>query len=233
MFDRLIRHVEEILFIFLITGEPARSWERNFAGWAKELRKVDDKASFESFIKSSIDPIKVNFTERFDDAFQRFSYSSMQKYRLRYILAKLTQHIEIKAYGETEVTKSLKNYTDNYFEIEHIFPQNPSDRAAEEFGEFEDQEIANRLGNLVLVEKPINASLGNKPYSEKCTFYPKSKLLLTHALAERPQIGCNTKIDRAVANLNPFEKWNEDAVKQRQGELTELARSIWGLPERG
>ena len=156
----------------------------------------------------------------------------MQKYRLRYILAKLTQHIDIEAYGEIEYTKWLKKYT-NSFEIEHIFPQNPSDRAAEEFGEFEDQEIANRLGNLVLVEKPINASVGNKPYSEKCTGYRQSKLLLTHALAERPQIGCNTKIDRAVANLNPFEKWNEDAVKQRQGKLTELARSIWGLPERG
>ena len=53
------------------------------------------------------------------------------------------------------------------FEIEHILPQQPSEEAAAEFGMFEDQDIATRLGNLVLVEKSINASLGNRPYSQK------------------------------------------------------------------
>ena len=231
LFDRLTRHVEEILFIYLITGEPARNWERNFANWAKELRKVTDEAGLETFIKNNFESVKANFSERFEDAFRRLSAGSIQKYRLRYILAKLTQHIDLKAYGEVEDTKWLSKYTDGRsFTIEHIFPGTPSDDTKTEFGDFKDENIADYIGNLVLVEWSINSSLGNKPYSQKRPVYPKSKLLLTHALAERPQIGANTRIDQAVANLNPFDQWNEAAIKKRQDKLTELAQCVWGLP---
>ena len=231
LFDRLTRHVEEILFIYLITGEPARNWERNFANWAKELRKVTNEAGLEAFIKNNFESVKTGFSERFEDAFRRLSAGSIQKYRLRYILAKLTQHIDLKAFGEVEDTKWLSKYTEGKgFEVEHIFPVTPSDDAKKEFGDFEDEGIVDYLGNLVLVEKPINSSLGNKPYSQKQRVYPKSKLLLTWALAERPQIGTNTKIDQAVANLDPFDQWNEAAVKKRQNQLTALAGCVWGLP---
>lgn len=105
LFDSLTRHVEKILFIYLITGEPARNWERNFARWAKELRDVTDEASLETFIKNNFVQVKDSFAKRFEDEFRRLSAGSIQKYRLRYILAKLTQHIDLKAYGEVEDTK--------------------------------------------------------------------------------------------------------------------------------
>lgn len=231
LFDRLTRHVEEILFIYLITGEPARNWERVFANWAKELRKVTDEAGLETFINTNFARVKTDFSERFEDAFRRLSANSIQQYRLRYILAKLTQHIDLKAYGEVVDTKWLSKYTDGgSFTIEHIFPGTPSDEAKTEFGDFEDEYIADYIGNLVLIEVSINSSLGNKPYSQKRQVYPKSKLLLTHALAKRPQIGANTKIDQAVANLDPFDQWNEAAVKKRQDKLTALAGCVWCLP---
>ena len=74
--------------------------------------------------------------------------------RLLYILAKLTQYIDLRAYGETEGTKWLSKYTSGGFEIVHIFPQQPSSEATVEFGEHEDPDIADLLGNLVLVERP-------------------------------------------------------------------------------
>ena len=230
LFDCLTRHVEEILFIYLITGEPARNWERVFANWAKELRKVTDDAGLETFINTNFARVKADFSERFEDAFRRLSANSILQYRLRYILAKLTQHIDLKAYGEVEDTKWLSKYTEGKsFEIEHIFPEVPSDDAKTEFGVFEDEDITYCLGNLVLVEQAINSSLGNKPYSQKRPVYPQSKLLLTRALAEQPQIGANTKIDQAVANLAPFDQWNEKKIKERQNTLTSLARHVWGL----
>ena len=69
------------------------------------------------------------------------------------------------------------------------FPQQPNKEAAIEFGELVDPFVADRLGNLVLVEKSINASLGNRPYSQKRDVYRQSQLLLTKALAERPKVG--------------------------------------------
>ena len=74
-------------------------------------------------------------------------------------------------------------------------------------------------------------SLGNRPYSQKRDVYHQCQLLLTKALAERPKVGVNTKIDVAVAGLDPFTEWNEAAVIERQNKLTTLARSIWRLPQ--
>ena len=125
LFDRLTRQMEEILFIYLITGEPAKYWERTFVRWAKDLREVTDKAELEKFINDNFAPVKINFAERFEDAFRRLSSNEIQKYRLRYILAKLTQHVDLKAYGaKSEDAKWLNKYTDTRsFTIEHIFPE--------------------------------------------------------------------------------------------------------------
>ena len=102
--------------------------------------------------------------------------------------------------------------------------------AIDEFGEVTDPAIIDRLGNLVLVEKPINASLGNKPYSKKRIVYPQSKILLVHAISERPKIGLNTSIDRAVKGFEPFATWTADSVISRQTKLAEMAREIWSVP---
>jgi hypothetical protein len=59
--------------------------------------------------------------------------------------------------------------------------------------------------------------------------YKESQLLLTRALSERPKVGANTKIDMTVADLDPFETWNEAAVEARQQQLAALARVIWNI----
>ena len=193
------------------------------------MRRIKNVAEFDAFIDQRFVPAKIELADRFDDAFRRLSMRSFQKYRLRYVLAKLTQDVELRAHGEIEGTKRLSRFTGSGLEIEHIFAQQPSQESGEEFGEFEDPELPDRLGNLVLVEKSINASLGNQPYSQKREVYSQSQLLLTKALAERPRVGKNTRIDRAVAELEVFPEWNEGGVLRRQDMLRNLARNIWRI----
>lgn len=231
LFDQLAREVENLFFVYVITREPTRDFERNFARWAIELRKIKSHSELQEFIAHRFIPSKIELSTRFDDACRRLYSDTVQQYRLRYILAKLSQHIDLRAYGETEGTKWISRYISGGFEIEHIFPQQPSEEAAAEFGPYDDPYVAARLGNLVLVERSINASLGNKPYSQKRDIYRQSQLLLTKALAERPKVGANTKIDVAVADLDPFMEWSEAAVIKRQDRLAQLARSVWGLPK--
>jgi len=83
----------------------------------------------------------------------------------------------------------------------------------------------------VLVEQSINASLGNKPYSQKRHAYGESKLLLTRVVAPRERIGAAGRIDRVVASFEPFLEWNEAGVARRQGALAGLARAAWHVPE--
>ncbi|MCZ0943325.1 MAG: HNH endonuclease family protein, partial [Gammaproteobacteria bacterium] len=84
--------------------------------------------------------------------------------------------------------------------------------------------------NLVLVEKSINASLGNRPYSKKRSVYSQSQLLLTKAFAEKPKVGTQTKIDKAVENIESFREWNEANLKRRHKQIGKLARTVWGIP---
>ncbi len=231
LFNRLVREIENLLFVSFITREPAKDLERNFARWAGKLRMVKDKNELDAFVENYFARARADLSTRFDSEFGGLYADSVQKYRLRYILAKLTQHIDLNAYGDTHEGKWLKFYTEG-FEIEHIFPQQPNNEAKGEFGYYEDEYIADRLGNLVLVEKSINTSLGNKPYSEKREVYTQSTLLLTRALSKQPKVGIDTKIDRAVAKLEPFRIWNKDTVTARQKTLVELARSVWDCPKR-
>lgn len=230
LFSQLVREVENLFFIYVASRENTRDFERNFARWAPELRKAKTAEELQQFLQQRIEPSKAALSGRFDDSFKRMTSDDLQVYRLRYILAKLNQHVELRAYGETEGTRWLKNYVANEFQIEHIQPTNPCQEAIDEFGTVTDPAIINRLGNLVLVEKPINASLGNKPFSRKRLVYPQSKLLLVHAISERPKIGSNTSIDRAVRDLEPFAEWNEASLTARQTKLGSMAREIWNVP---
>lgn len=232
LFDRLAGEVESLFFCYVITREPTRDFERNFAKWATELRSLSTADELTAFIVARFEKAKADLSNRFDDAMGRLSLGSLQFYRFQYVLAKLTQQVDLLAYGETEGTRWLANYVSGGYEVEHIFPQTPKVGAAEEFGSVSDPEVVQRLGNLVLVEKSINISLGNRPYSEKRPVYQQSKLLLTRALSERPKVGANTRIDRAVSSIEPFALWNEASLHQRQRSLVTLARAVWGLPER-
>lgn len=231
LFDRLAAEVESLFFCYVITREPTRDFERNFAKWATELRSIQTEPELDAFITARFDKAKTDLANRFDDAMGRLALRSLQLYRFQYVLAKLTQQVDLLAYGETEGTRWLGNYVSGGYEVEHIFPQTPSAEATAEFGSISDPEIVQRLGNLVLVEKSINTSLGNRPYSEKRPVYQQSKLLLTRALSERPKVGANTRIDRAVASVEPYTEWNESHLHKRQRSLVTLARAVWGLPE--
>ncbi|MDF1553709.1 MAG: DUF262 domain-containing HNH endonuclease family protein [Deferrisomatales bacterium] len=232
LFYRLAREVENLFFVYTITREPTRDFEKNFAKWAIELRKISTEEELEAFVASRFRPAKKELSDRFDDAMRRLYSFSVQQYRLRYVLAKLTQSIDIAAYGEIPSTMWLSRYSGSGFEIEHIFPQNPCPEAEAEFGTSGDETIGQRIGNLALVEKSINASLGNLPYSKKRDIYKQSQLLLTRALAEKPKVGSATKIDKAVEDLEPFMEWNEGKVFARQEVLAGLARQVWDMPEK-
>jgi hypothetical protein len=231
LFDKLCKEVENLFFCYIITRENTRDFERNFAAWAAELRSINSEDQLSAFIEKRFEKTRSGLAVRFGEAMNRLSTEALQSYRLRYVLAKLTQYYEIAAYGETEGTKWLRRFTGPGFEIEHIFPEAPCAEAIEEFGDRESEDEEQRLGNLVLVEKSINASLGNKPFSKKKSVYPKSQLLLARAISEKIQVGVNTKIDRAVRGLEPFETWNSAAIRKRQEALTDLAFKVWEVPE--
>ncbi|MBK9966154.1 MAG: HNH endonuclease, partial [Holophagales bacterium] len=228
LFDRLAGEVDDLFFTYVITREATRDFERNFARWAPEL-DGPDRDRFGDVLQEQIRTSEEG-RRRFDDAVRRLEVGSVQGYRLRYLLAKLTQHIDLLAYGESEGTKWLKRYVGEGFEIEHVFPQNPSPEAKPGVPGPSRRERRQPARESCWSKSRSTPRSGNRAFSRKRSVYLQSQLLLTRALAERPKVGINTRIDAAVARIEPFEEWNGAAVTKRQGMMVDLAREVWSVP---
>ena len=88
-------------------------------------------------------------------------------------------------------------------------------------------EYKNRLGNLTLLEKPINIVASNDFYTAKKIEYSKSSNYLTRSLVELEDVGKNTSITRINAKLESFLSWSASSIDKRHGMLIALARDVW------
>jgi uncharacterized protein with ParB-like and HNH nuclease domain len=232
LFTDLARHLENLYFAYIITREPTKEFERRFALWAQELRAVDSENGFEAFISRRFDAAKEVLAARYRLAFLELNESSIQRYRMRYVLGKLAQHIDEMAWAGKEHITDLSHYVSSGTEVEHILPQNPSQEALHEFDRVDLlSEYVHKLGNLTPLEKPINASVGNGPFGSKIKAYRQSNFLLTKSLAEPIEVGKNTAVDRAVRDLEGFETWYAKDIERRQEMLGRLALKVWDMPE--
>ena len=86
--------------------------------------------------------------------------------------------------------------------------------------------------NLLLIEKSINRSISNRPYSEKIKSYGQSKFLLTRCQADTDaqMVGVADKITKAVQALDHWPSWSAADVESRQSFLTRLACQVWDVP---
>lgn len=229
-FTRLCKAIENLFFCYIITREPTRTFERNFATWATDLRAVETQTQLDAFIDARINSDLARRRSAFDFAFAGLTQSRVQKYRMRYILAKLTQYIELQAWNNA-AHASLDQYIDPNVDVEHILPQKPTPEVRIAFDKSEQyDDYVERLGNLTLLEKTINTSVSNGFYTEKMPGYQESNYLLTRSLVEKPHVGANTQLNRAVKDLPQFDDWNSVAIERRQSMLVELAAFVWGMP---
>jgi hypothetical protein len=230
LFLRLCYELENLLFLMMITKQKTNEYERNFISWAKDLRGVETKIELDEFLKKNIYPIKTKLKDKFKQAFLEFKQSDTQKYKLKYILAKLTQYIEEKALGEEKPQVDLNNFLKSSMEIEHILSQELTEEVIKQFDKPDEiKRYIPKLGNLTLLEKSINASIQNQPYSSKIEPYKQSKLYLTKSIVEEIQVGSNTKIDQAVKDLKPFKKWDSQSIEERQELLKNIAIKVWNM----
>ena len=126
---------------------------------------------------------------------------------------------------------SLEPFTK--LEIEHILPDNPKAElratwAVENPNAVYD-DYKNRLGNLTLLEKPINIVAGNDFYLTKPVEYRKSGNYLTRSLAELTSVGQNTSITRINEKLESFPEWSAVSIDKRHALLMALAKGVWKI----
>jgi hypothetical protein len=235
LFDHFVAQLESFLFYYIFTKTPTKDLERSFSQWADELRTiaaasdpVKQKVQLNAFIVDRFEKNMAGKSQELVDALRRFTLYSMQQYRTRYLLARLTQHVEM-AFSGLKTPGSLEPFSK--LEIEHILPDNPKDElrgkwAAENPGTGYD-DYKNRLGNLTLLEKPINIVAGNDFYAAKQAEYRKSGNYQTRSLVELTSVGQNTSISRINEKLKAFPAWNAKTIEDRHGLLIALVQDVW------
>ena len=133
-FSEFASEVEKTLFVWMMTDTQGKEYERKLVSYAKQLREIEDDG-FETFIDSTLKYERRKLRKRFRDNFKIINTYDFQKYRLKYIISKLTQFIDLEAYGESEGRSNLHDYMSNSNDIEHIHPVGAGESLAEEFGE--------------------------------------------------------------------------------------------------
>ncbi len=150
-------------------------------------------------IKDALSPIYIP-DEEFRADFSNLSINTRgSKKRLaKYILCCLENHL-----SQTDLDFETASAT-----IEHIFPENPNDDWRDAFREDERDRFVYRLGNLTLLELPLNREhAGNAGIQRKVPVYRRSQYSMTN------------RID--------IEEWTPESIHARQREMAGWASAIW------
>jgi len=235
LFEHFVTQLESFLFYYIFTKTPTKDLERNFSLWADEMRAiagiadpVQQRAALNAFVADRFESNMAAKAAELSDALKRFSLYTMQQYRTRYLLARLTQYVDM-AFSGVKSPGSLEPYTS--LEIEHILPDTPTAALREKWATENPTSVyddyKNRLGNLTLLEKPINIVAGNHFYAAKQDEYRKSSNYLTRSLVELVDVGKKTTISEVNKQLEAFSAWDAAAIERRHGMLIKLAREVW------
>ncbi|MEG4918210.1 DUF262 domain-containing HNH endonuclease family protein [Microcoleus sp. B7-D4] len=231
LFTELCYHTENLLFTYTITRSTRRDINmiRDFSQWSQNLLEVRKREDFEAFIELYFTEKLASLSNEFNSAFRELTESKIATYRIRYVLAKITQFVDNQAYSNAS---QLDRYLDKSITIEHILPKSVNPELRSKFDKpTEYGSYVEKLGNLVLLEKTINSSLSDSTYDAKKSGYKQSQLLLPRSLVEKPGVGNNTQLNRTVnhLNLDQFDVWDSKAIDKRQEMLINLARRVWGF----
>lgn len=235
LFDHFVAQLESFLFYYIFTKTPTKDLERSFSLWADELREIaamtetaGQRTALNAFVANHFQSNMEAKSQELSDALKRLTLHTMQQYRTRYLLARLTQHVEM-AFNGVKVPGSLGSFTG--LEIEHILPNTPTAELRDQWAADNPHALyddyKNRLGNLTLLEKPINIVAGNDFYSGKTAEYRKSGNYLTRSLSALVEVGQNSSVTRINAKLKAFPAWNATSIDGRHGILIELAKDVW------
>ncbi|MCA6615136.1 MAG: DUF262 domain-containing protein [Pseudanabaena sp. M090S1SP1A06QC] len=218
LFVRLCYWVENLLFIYTITRSTRKDVNmiRTFSQWSKNIRAIKEVTEFNNFVKNSFQKEIASLSSDFDLTFRELTDSKIAKFRIKYILAKMTQFVNEKAYSNPT---QLDEYLDKSLTIEHILPKSTKSGGRHNFNKPTEYNLyASKLGNLLLLEKSINSSISDSPFEDKKNGYAQSQFLLTRSLVGNNKVGNNTQINRTIKllNLKHFDSWNSSTIDERQ-----------------
>ncbi len=233
-FSELVTLTEDLFLLWLVTKTQSKVTEPAIVKLARLLSKVKptDHSQFDNFVKHVHEEIIKPKAKEFTRSMMNLHQWDMPKYRMKYILGKLTQFIEQQAFNIKPSNSDLETYLEATIEIEHIHPMVPTEKAIAEFGDEDDGEFYRKaLGNLLLLDKSRNSIAKNHHFSEKQKIYTESNFMMSQYLSTAPKVGKADQISRTFENhLIAFKEWSPEMILRRQKMLAKISHEVWNIP---
>ena len=226
---KLFKAFDLVIYYAVVNNIKSNTIERLFSSWCPSIRGITDQAGLDTFVKTKIVPTVNNWNLSYKQNFMALSMNTLQKYKIKTILARICKYVD--AYRASSPDASdIADYLKSKNEIEHIMPVTCGDITKYGFTDQEEYDsFKNRLGNLTLLEKTLNATIQNDTYDAKVAAYHNSAFYLTKSLDGLIDVGGNTAINRMNRELRSWKDWNLTSVNERQEMLYTLSKKIWDV----
>lgn len=184
---------------------------------------VDDLA------RHLVDRLRADDVE-FDNPWLRVHQQNRQS--LHRLLARITDHVAVES-GEPSRYLELTSRRGVRYEVEHIWANHYELHQDEFAHEHDFREHRDRIGDLLLVPKSINASYGDAPYVEKLPHYFAQNILARslHPDAYEHNPGFARFIQRSGLPFRAYRTFAAADIDERGVLYREIAKQIWD-PER-
>ena len=196
----LKRSVSWAVRLAIVGGLGSGTVEEAFCQRAKEVRagSLKDADALSTAIETVI-PSDVQFQSAFETA--EIGKSKVARYLLR--------SLELDRKGEKE-PEFVVNTDPAEVNLKHVLPQSHDAKRWPNISADTAALFARRLGNMVLLKRSENESLGDGAFAEKKTVLAGSSILLTKEVAKEAS-------------------WGDVEIKKRQSALATDAVKVWVL----
>ncbi|MGV3762699.1 DUF262 domain-containing protein [Parapedobacter sp.] len=177
------------------------------------IEQGKDQKYFAEVLRSLFSGFKEkmpNSVVDFKEGFSAIQYRDDPKSRvvIRYVLNELEEH---------SAGSFSEGYDESKVSIEHILPRNPKQWRVTKTA---CKPYVNSIGNLVLISKYANGTMGDSPLNEKLEYLKESKLHLVKDLLEK--IGTNEWAFHAISEFKDF-----GGIERRLEDLSDSGYDIW------
>ncbi len=224
--DNFIRATESILVAYGIQRMYTGDIEKTFSDGTLEANNCQSTKEIEAFYTSKVTPEVKKVGSSALDRLSKGDELTITKQKLVYLLCRLDAFLQMTV----EPASVYKDIGEAYkgIDVEHILSQASIKWKDSGFSTQEEFELyKHKIGNLTILEKPLNRAIKDKPFFDKKNDgYQHSKYLITKGIAVK--IPGNNSLAKALKYVEAYNEWTKEIVDKRQNNLVEIAALAFG-----
>ena len=173
---------------------------------------------------------KLHEMEETWDGVGEFRLHGMNRYFVKFLLARITGFIEQKSGASTNFTTYFVSPGTKPYEVEHIWAD-MFDEHRDEFDQrHEFDNYRNRIGDLVLLPQGTNQSYGAISYTKKIKHYLKENLWVKslHPTTYEKNPNFLGMAKSLGLKFKPHDSFNKTDIDERQKLVQHICEVIWG-----